>query len=477
MSTTTIKPVIYYNGRFHFVEEDCASKFHFDTEYAIFQIYNLKVGKQEFAERLSEVTGLAGSVTFLNEFERMYTRHSENRIEIGAGASHETNNSDRLKIKIKFSNKSHENLIEELLTSSKIALMTSNGFSDWVPLDSTSYECILQSSTARHDNNGGKDEMRQSLLRALSDTIDPVLLDVVIDDLLDDFESSAFEKLFPGPIITIFRGQNRVSMTVVLTCSRFSFDEDMGKIFIDILNSLIQDRKIEKTYEKHIYDSFFLLVVRLLNLIRDLVHLNATYEEFYSPGVFPLFTGSIKYLKVKYIESLTDLEKSLIDVGFEKFEDRLQELSMMVREIDQTLEMASINLQTYINNLMAIALPSIYYYNNTFGEAITIFGCMIGCIIFLISAFWSGWLRNNYSKAISLHKKAIPIHSETANSVEALQRWLNRISIVRRCKVPMNNNELKNRKTILYYLFDELVTASAELRLSISIRDELKRYK
>ncbi|CAJ0849012.1 12226_t:CDS:2, partial [Entrophospora sp. SA101] len=339
-------------------------------------------------------------------------------------------------IKIKFSNKSHENLIEELLTSSKIALMTSNGFSDWVPLDSTSYECILQSSTARHDNNGGKDEMRQSLLRALSDTIDPVLLDVVIDDLLDDFESSAFEKLFPGPIITIFRGQNRVSMTVI--------------------------EKLKK------------LMKRLLNLIRDLVHLNATYEEFYSPGVFPLFTGSIKYLKVKYIESLTDLEKSLIDVG-------LQELSMMVREIDQTLEMASINLQTYINNLMAIALPSIYYYNNTFGEAIvsenTIFGCMIGCIIFLISAFWSGWLRNNYSKAISLHKKAIPIHSETANSVEALQRWLNRISIVRRCKVPMNNNELKNRKTILYYLFDELVTASAELRLSISIRDELKRYK
>jgi len=371
--------------------------------------------------------------------------------------------------------------------------MTSNGFSDWVPLDSTSYECILQSSTARHDNNGGKDETRQSLLRALSDTIDPVLLDVVIDDLLDDFESSAFEKLFPGPIITIFRGQNRVSMTVVLTCSRFSFDEDMGKIFIDILNSLIQDRKIEKTYEKHIYDSFFLLVVRLLNLIRDLVHLNATYEEFYSPGVFPLFTGSIKYLKVKYSESLTDLEKSLIDVGFEKFEDRLQELSMMIREIDQTLEMASINLQTYINKwkrfkgranlchllsiLMAIALPSIYYYNNTFDEARTILGCIIGSIIFLISAFWSGWLRNNYSKAISLHKKAIPIHSETANSVEALQRWLNRISIVRRCKVPMNNNELKNRKTILYYLFDELVTASAELRLSISIRDELKRYK
>ena len=27
----SIKPIIYYNGRFHFVEEDTATKFHFDT--------------------------------------------------------------------------------------------------------------------------------------------------------------------------------------------------------------------------------------------------------------------------------------------------------------------------------------------------------------------------------------------------------------------------------------------------------------
>lgn len=39
----SIKPIIYYNGRFHFVEEDIATKFHFDTDYALFQIYNFKV--------------------------------------------------------------------------------------------------------------------------------------------------------------------------------------------------------------------------------------------------------------------------------------------------------------------------------------------------------------------------------------------------------------------------------------------------
>src|SRR5207248_2786344 len=118
-----------------------------------------------------------------------------------------------------------------------------------------------QSSITERDNNSGsKNETRQSLLRALSDTIDPVLLDVVIDDLLDDFESSAFEKLFPGPIITVFRGSNKISkLVVVLTCSRFSFDEDMGKIFIEILNSLIEDRKIEKTYEKVICFSVIII--------------------------------------------------------------------------------------------------------------------------------------------------------------------------------------------------------------------------
>ena len=69
----------------------------------------------------------------------------------------------------------------------------------------------------------------------------------------------------------------------------------------------------------------------------------------------------------------------------------------------------------------------------------------------------------------------MPIHSSTAQSLEALQRWLNRISIVKRCKVPMNNNELKGRKAILSYLFDELVSSVAELRLSICLEDELRK--
>jgi hypothetical protein len=42
-NNASIKPIIYYNGRFHFVEEDTATKFHFDTDYALFQIYNFKV--------------------------------------------------------------------------------------------------------------------------------------------------------------------------------------------------------------------------------------------------------------------------------------------------------------------------------------------------------------------------------------------------------------------------------------------------
>jgi hypothetical protein len=156
-------------------------------------------------------------------------------------------------VKIKFTNKSHAVVIEGLRTSTSIAALTSNGFADWVPLDSTSYECVVQSSNTNtsRDNLIVKSEVRHNtVLRALSDTIDPVLLDVVIDDLLDDFESGAFEKLFPGPIISVDRGVNRIFMTVVLTRGCYTFDEDMGKIFVEILNALILDRKIEKKFDK-----------------------------------------------------------------------------------------------------------------------------------------------------------------------------------------------------------------------------------
>ncbi|RIA82126.1 hypothetical protein C1645_809763 [Glomus cerebriforme] len=491
----SIKPIIYYNGRFHFVEEDTAAKFHFDTDYALFQIYNFKGTKHEISEAITKVVGPVGSVSFLNEFERTYSRYSDHRIELRTGSSIETNNSDMLKIKIKFSNKPHAVVVEGLRTSTSIAALTINGFADWVPLDSTSYECVIRSSNKSNENLIIKSGARHNTaLRALSDSIDPALLDVVIDDLLDDFESGAFEKLFPGPIISVDRGINRIFMTVVFTRGRYTFDEDMGKIFIEVLNALIQDRKVEKKFDKHIYDSFFLLSVRILNVIRDLVHLNEKYEDFHLPGVCPLFAGSIKYMKVKYIESLTDLEKALIDIGFDKFEDRLQELTMIVREIDRNVETAHRNLQADIEKwkkrksmanfsyvlsvLIAIALPSIYHYyrqtnNVPFGPITTIIGCIIG----LLCAFWHGWARNSYSKAITSHKKAIPIHSSTANSLEALQRWLNRISIVERCRIPMNKEELKGRKILLSYLFDELVSSAAELRLSISLEDELRKYR
>lgn len=54
-SHCSIKPIIYYNGRFHFVEEDIATKFHFDTDYALFQIYNFKVKVENLGAGVQEV--------------------------------------------------------------------------------------------------------------------------------------------------------------------------------------------------------------------------------------------------------------------------------------------------------------------------------------------------------------------------------------------------------------------------------------
>ncbi|RHZ48842.1 hypothetical protein Glove_541g87 [Diversispora epigaea] len=506
----SVKPVIYYNGKFHLVEEDTATKFHFDTDYALFQIYNLKGSKNDFIEAITDLAGPSSTISFLNDFVKVFTKNLESKIELRAGSVNNILDPNRLKIKIKFSNKSHADLVDLLANSSKIASLTLNGFTDWIPLDSTSYDSILKSSR-RISNIGNiasspsssssdaliksEEERRNSILRALSDTIDPIVLDVAIDDLLDDFETGAFEKLFPGPIININRdskkNNGKIAMTAVITRGRYSFDESMGKIFIEILNALIQDRRLEKNFDEHTYDSYFLLVVRLLNLIRDLVHLNEIYEEFHSPSMCPLFSNSIKYMKVKYVESLTDLEKALIDIGFEKFEDRLQELTMMVREIDRNVEGSYRNIQMdvekwekqkkvgnffYILSIfVAIALPVLYYYYRQLPFIFIM--TVIGISISLLSALWNGWSKNNYSRAIKTHEKAISIHAATANSLEALQRWLNRISMVKTYKVPINNEELNVRKTVLMYLFDELVSTSAEIRLSIGLEDELRKYR
>ncbi|CAG8632000.1 13640_t:CDS:2 [Cetraspora pellucida] len=499
----SIKPVIYHNKRFHYVEEDTAVNFHFDTDYALFQIYKLKGTKNDFAEAITSLAGPASAVAFLNDFERTYPRHSDHRIELRVNSPIEQSNTDRLKIKIKFSNISHMNLMEAFRTSPVIECLTENGFADWVPLDSSSYECIIKMAQASsHENKLTKTEdWNYSILRTLSDPIDSLLLDVALDFLMDDLEIGTFEKLFPGPIMDVDRGVNGVVMTVLQTKERHSFDEDVGKIFIEVLNSLIHDRRVEKNFDKRIYDSYFSLVVRIFNLIRDLIHLNEIYEDFHSPTVCPLLSGSIKYMKIKYIESLTDLEKALTDIGSFKFffTDRLQELTMMVREIDRNLDCAYKNLQNDIEKwkkrknvsncfyilsiLIAIAFPSIYHYyrqteNAPFGfVTVTIYNTVIGCVISLLFALWHGWSRNSYSKAIHSHRKAIPVHGAVANSIESLQRWLNRISVVKKCKVPMNNNELAGRKITLIYLFDELVSAAADMRLSIGLEDEFKRHR
>ena len=45
-----------------------------------------------------DIVGPAGSVSFLNDFERTYSRSSDHRIELRAGSPVATSNLDRLKV-------------------------------------------------------------------------------------------------------------------------------------------------------------------------------------------------------------------------------------------------------------------------------------------------------------------------------------------------------------------------------------------
>jgi hypothetical protein len=59
----------------------------------------------------------------------------------------------------------------------------------------------------------------------------------------------ALEKLFPGPIIKINREINDIYTMGVVFEMRNDFDEEIGKLFVEVLNSLIEDHGIGDNHE------------------------------------------------------------------------------------------------------------------------------------------------------------------------------------------------------------------------------------
>ncbi|CAG8709939.1 9457_t:CDS:2, partial [Acaulospora morrowiae] len=61
LSTESIKPVIYYNGRFHLVEDEDTVNSHSDKDSASFQIYNLKGAKHDLIGAITDLSGLSST--------------------------------------------------------------------------------------------------------------------------------------------------------------------------------------------------------------------------------------------------------------------------------------------------------------------------------------------------------------------------------------------------------------------------------
>jgi len=85
-------------------------------------------------------------------------------------------------------------------------------------------------------------------------------LDQVLNELVSGSTISALEKLFPGTITTINREVNDTSMTVVEVKIEHGCDNELGRLLIEILNSLIEDRKINQ----NIMVCFFFLLQKII---------------------------------------------------------------------------------------------------------------------------------------------------------------------------------------------------------------------
>jgi len=131
--------------------------------------------------------------------------------------------------------------MEQLRSSQQIKDLTPNGFADWIPLESKSYINIERNSKCERSGN----ILNTTKLRTFDDDIDQVSLEAAISEIFqEEGVETALERLFPGPIVTVNREINDVVMKVVVFEIRHSFDEEIGKLFVETLNSLIEDRRV-----------------------------------------------------------------------------------------------------------------------------------------------------------------------------------------------------------------------------------------
>ncbi|RIA82120.1 hypothetical protein C1645_835866 [Glomus cerebriforme] len=469
-----IKPIIYYNYSFHYVEDNPGEA----DQFALFKVYNLN---RSFGELHKEIISTIGddddiTVTLIDDSVKSDST-SESSMDgsfIALGAS--------AKIKISFKSQKHRDVIEQLRSSQAIKDLTQNGFADWVPLDSKSYINIERNSKCEKSGS----VLNSTKLRSFDDDIDQNLLEITIDDIFQDEIEEALEKLFPGPINTINREVHDVVMKVVVFEILYTFDEEIGRLFVEILNSLIEDRKIVGKSDE--IPAFNSLVVRLFTVIRNLMYLNELYGEFKIPSWIPFITQpKLREIRDKIPASHVYEETSLLDiVEFTDLDDPLKKIHTLIRQLQGDVEAVqrklndatgrwktpkqASNILFYGSIASVVIVPTAYYFNNRTANTVLSnrLKISIGCLLSFVLGIWSKKSHHDFNNAISFARRVEPLLNSTKHNVELLEQWLDRITLDGESKISLNE-EYKGRRAILKQLFHKFVIVNSLIRNSFNI--------
>ncbi|CAG8726379.1 10710_t:CDS:2, partial [Acaulospora morrowiae] len=268
-----LKPIIYHNGIFHYIENNSPSRFDDNTKYSLFQIYNLNRSFEELKSEIIEAVGGNVNVTLEDELSVPPMVDPDNLSSSSSNMedSYVTVGGTHKKVKITFKNHRHRDVVENIRSSDALKSFTENGFADWIPLDLATYNNIERSSKCDHQDHGLH-------FRSFSDEIDENTLYTIVEELINNNEESALKKLFPGSTVKIHREIRNIKMKVFFVEIRYHFEYEFGKLVVEVLNAIIHDRRINADNEV-VHYSFFKSILYLTFLIGHMLFINELYEE------------------------------------------------------------------------------------------------------------------------------------------------------------------------------------------------------
>ncbi|CAG8496114.1 25667_t:CDS:2 [Gigaspora rosea] len=311
-------------------------------------------------------------------------------------------------VRISYNYFNHEDLVKRLSSYSGINKLSTNGFSDWIPLDSCTVNILHPHSSHSEKFSTGIDDLPLEIEK----------VDRAIDNMagakcgIRTNSNTCLVSLFPGSIVT---SSNDGNFHIIWSNSIRNISAA-----IQLFNFVIIGRT-NRFFEKA-KDRFLLLSVHMLNAIRSIPVLHKTImiiKRFFESH---LIDEELKELFKNVDDLLVKLGQaieSIINTLEENRYDLLNGITFGINQLDALAEEANAlqertNILTYV--MRGAILGVVFFGGMTFSAGVRgitrqqfirrLAGGIVGCVAYGSVYGFSYLLSNQYKEDIDKYKKA-----------------------------------------------------------------------